>query len=115
MCRKKTVKKNKNKIIGNTPYFKNKNLTPPPKKKKIFYTDNIHASVTNCMSVGHDMSHPVVIQFRGNPGCNKRVTFNFTFLVLLLIIVNVPFGHEDGGGMLCKLDILVIISFLTIE
>ena len=59
---------------------------------------------------GQDMSLPVVIQFGGNSDCNKKVTFNFTFLVLLSLIVNVPFCHEDGGGELCKLDILVVVS-----
>ena len=59
---------------------------------------------------GQDMSFPVVIQFGGNPGCKKKVTFNFTFLVLLSLIVNVPFCHEDGGGELCKLDLLVVVS-----
>ena len=57
-----------------------------------------------------DMSLPVVIHFGGNPGCNKKVTFNFTFLVLSSLIVNVPFCHEDGGGELCKLDILIVVS-----
>ena len=59
---------------------------------------------------GQDMSLPVVIQFGGNPGCNKKFTFNFTFLVLLSLIINVPFCMEDGGGDLCKLDILVVVS-----
>ena len=59
---------------------------------------------------GQDMSLPVVIQFGGIPGCNKKVTFNFTFLGLLSLIVNVPFCHEDGCGELCKLDILVVVS-----
>ena len=59
---------------------------------------------------GEDMSLPAVIQFGGNSGCNKKVIFNFTFLVLFSIIVNVPFCHDDGGGELCKLDILVVVS-----
>ena len=59
---------------------------------------------------GQDMSLPVVIRFGGNPGCNKNVTFNFTFLVLSSLIVNVPFCHEDGSGELCKLDILIVVS-----
>ena len=59
---------------------------------------------------GQDMSLPVVIQFRGNPGSNKKVTFKFTSLGLLSLIVNVPFCHEDGGGELCKLDILIVVS-----
>ena len=59
---------------------------------------------------GQDMSLPVVIQFRGNPGSNKKVTLKFTFLVLLSLIVNVPFCPEDGGGELCKLDILIVVS-----
>ena len=59
---------------------------------------------------GQDMSLPVVIQFGRNPGSNKKVTFKFTFLVILSLIVNVPFCHEDGGGELCKLDILIVVS-----
>ena len=59
---------------------------------------------------GQDMSLPIVIQFRGNPGGNKKVTFKFTSLVLSSLIVNVPFCHEDGGGELCKLDILIVVS-----
>ena len=59
---------------------------------------------------GQDISLPVVIQFGGNQGCNKKVTFNFTFLVLSSLILNVPFCQEDGSGELCKLDILVIVS-----
>ena len=57
---------------------------------------------------GQDL--PVVIQFQGNPGCNKKVNFKFTFLVLLSLIVNVPFCHEDGGGELCILDLLIVVS-----
>ena len=57
-----------------------------------------------------DMSLPVVIQFGRNPGSNLRVTFKFTFLVISSQIVNVPFCHEDGGGELCKLDILIVVS-----
>ena len=59
---------------------------------------------------GQDMSLPIVIQLRGNPGDNKKVTFKFTSLVLSSLIVNVPFCHEDGGGELCKLDILIVVS-----
>ena len=59
---------------------------------------------------GQDMSLPIVTQFGGNPGSNKKVTFNFTFLVLLSLIVNVLFCHEDGGGELCQLDILIVVS-----
>ena len=51
-----------------------------------------------------------MIQVGGNPGFNKKVSFNFTFLVLLSLIVNVPFCHEVGGGELCKLTILVVVS-----
>ena len=40
----------------------------------------------------------------------KKFSFNFTFLVLLSLIVNVPFCHGDGGGELCKLDIQVVLS-----
>ena len=56
------------------------------------------------------MSLPVVIQFERNAGCNKKVTFNFIFLGLSSLIVNVPFGHEDSCGELCKLDIMVVVS-----
>ena len=56
------------------------------------------------------MSLQVVIQIGGNPGSNKKVTFNFTFLVLSSHTVNVPFCHEDGDGELCKLDILIVVS-----
>ena len=41
---------------------------------------------------------------------HKKVTFKFTFLVLSALIVNVPFCHEDGGGELWKLDILIVVS-----
>ena len=57
-----------------------------------------------------DKSLPVVIQFRGNPGYNKKFTFKFTFLVLSSVIVNVPFCHEGGGGERCKLDKLIVVS-----
>ena len=50
------------------------------------------------------MSRPIVIQFGENQGCNKKITFNFTFLLLLSLTVNVPFCREDGGGELCKLN-----------
>ena len=60
--------------------------------------------------IGKDMSLPIVIQFGGNRGCKKKVTFNFTFLILLSLIVNVPFCHEAGCGELCKSDILVEVS-----
>ena len=53
---------------------------------------------------GQDMSLPTEIQLRGNSGSNKKVTFNFTFLVL--------FCHEDGGRELCKLDIQLNCSIL---
>ena len=56
------------------------------------------------------MSLPVVIQFRGNPGSNKKVTFKFMSLVLSSLIVYVPFCHEDVGGELNKLDILIVVS-----
>ena len=58
---------------------------------------------------GQDKSLPVVIQFGGNPDCNKKVTSNFTFLVHSSLIVNFPSCHEDGIGDLCKLDILVAL------
>ena len=57
-----------------------------------------------------DMSLPIVIQLGGYPGSNKKFTFNFTFLVLLSLIVNVPFCHEYGGGELCKLDTVIVVS-----
>ena len=57
-----------------------------------------------------DMSLLVVIQFGGNAGCNKKVTFNVTFLVFLSLIIIVPFCYEDVGWELCKLDILVVVS-----
>ena len=53
---------------------------------------------------GQLMSLPVVIQFGGIPG-SKKNTFNFIFLVLLSLILNVVFCHEDGGGELCNLNI----------
>ena len=56
------------------------------------------------------MSVPVLIQFGGHPGSNKKVTFKFTFLVLSSLIENGLFGHEDGGGELCKMDILYVVS-----
>ena len=59
---------------------------------------------------GQDMSLPVLIQFRGNTGSNKKVSFKFTSLVLSSLIVNVPFCHEDGGGELCKLNIIIVVS-----
>ena len=59
---------------------------------------------------GQDMSLPIVIQFQGNPGSNKKVTFKFISLVLSSLIVNVIFCHEDGGGELCNLDILIVVS-----
>ena len=59
---------------------------------------------------GQNMSLPVVIQFGGNPGSNKKVYVKFTFLVLLSLIVNVPFCHEDGVEELCKWDILIVVS-----
>ena len=59
---------------------------------------------------GQDMSLPVLIQFGGNLGSNQRVILNFTFLVLLSLIVNVLFCHEDCGGELCKLDIIIVVS-----
>ena len=39
-----------------------------------------------------------------------KVTFKFISLVLLSLIVNVLFCHEDGGGELCNLDILFVVS-----
>ena len=53
-----------------------------------------------------DVSLPVVIRFGGNPGSNKKATFNFTLLIFWSLIGNVLFSHEDDGGELCKLDIL---------
>ena len=59
---------------------------------------------------GQDMSLPIGIQFGRYSGSNKKVTFKFTSLVLSPLIVNVLFCHEDGGGELCKLDILIVVS-----
>ena len=59
---------------------------------------------------GQDMSLPVVTQFWWNPKGDKKVTFKFTFLVLSSLNVIVPFCHEDGGGELCKLYILIVVS-----
>ena len=59
---------------------------------------------------GQDMSLPIVIEVWRNPGSNKKVTFKLTSLVLSSLIVNIPFCHEDGGGELCKLDILIVVS-----
>ena len=59
---------------------------------------------------GQDMFFPVVIQFGRNLGSNKKNTFKFTFLVISSLNVNVPCCHEDGGGELCKLDILIVVS-----
>ena len=44
-----------------------------------------------------DMSIFVVIQFGEKPDCNQKVIFNFTFLVLVSLIVNVFFCPEDGS------------------
>ena len=59
---------------------------------------------------GQDMSLPIVIQFGGNPGCNRKVTLFFYLLELSSLMINVLFCHEDGGGKLCKLKILVVVS-----
>ena len=56
------------------------------------------------------MSLPIVIQFKGNPVSNKKVTLKFISMVLSSLFVNVLFCHEDGGGELCNLDILVVVS-----
>ena len=56
------------------------------------------------------MSLPIVIQFGGNLGWYKKVTFNFTLMVLSSLIVNVIFCHEVGGRELSKLYILVVVS-----
>ena len=56
------------------------------------------------------MSLQVVIQFGGNPGSNKKLTFKFTFLVLYSLIINVPFCHEDGDRERCKLGIQIVVS-----
>ena len=55
------------------------------------------------------MTLSVVIHFGKNPGSNKKVTFKFIFFLTLSLIVNVHFCHEDGGGELCKLDILIVV------
>ena len=59
---------------------------------------------------GQVMSLPVVILFGRSSGSNKKVNFKLTFLVLSSLIVNDPFCHEDGGGELWKLDILIVVS-----
>ena len=59
---------------------------------------------------GQDMSLPIVIQLGGMPDSNKKVTFNFTFLILSSLIINVLFCHEDGDGELCKFNILIVVS-----
>ena len=56
------------------------------------------------------MSLPVVIQFEGNPGCNKKSYFQFHLFGTFATNCKCPFFHEDGGGELCKLDILVVVS-----
>ena len=56
------------------------------------------------------MSLPVVVQFGGNPESKYKVTFQFTFFVLLSLIVNVSIRHEDGGGELYKMDVLIVVS-----
>ena len=57
-----------------------------------------------------DMSLHVVIQSGGNPGTDKKFTFKFPILVLLSLIVNVYFCHEDGDRECCKLDTLIVVS-----
>ena len=52
------------------------------------------------------MSLEFVIPFGGNQGENKKVTFKFTYLLLLSLIVNIPFCHEDR----CKLNTLNVVS-----
>ena len=42
--------------------------------------------------------------------CPKDMKLNQSGQDMSLLIVNVPFCHEDGGGELCKLDILVVVS-----
>ena len=59
---------------------------------------------------GQDISLPVVNQFGRNPFSFKKVTFKLTFLVILSLIVNVSFCHEDGGVEPCKLYILIVVS-----
>ena len=57
---------------------------------------------------GAKSSPEFLLEFKGNPGSNKKVTFNFIFLVLSSLIVNVLFCHEDVGVDLCKWDILIV-------
>ena len=52
----------------------------------------------NLYQYGQVIPLPVMIQLGENPGSNKKVNFNFTFLVLSSLIVNLLFCHEDGGG-----------------
>ena len=73
------------------------------------FTNNCPTAMKLNQSRQH-MSLPIVIQFGGNAGCNKKVTSNFTCLGLSSLIENVLFCHEDGCGELCKLYILLVVS-----
>ena len=54
----------------------------------------------NLYQYGQDIPLTVVIQLGENPGSNKKVNFNFTFLVLSLLIVNLFFVMKMVGEAL---------------
>ena len=58
---------------------------------------------------GQDMSLPVVIQFGGNPCFNKKITFNFTFLILLSLRRRRQ-RREGGKKMLKSFLAAVLLS-----
>ena len=49
---------------------------------------------------GQGMFLPIVIQFGGNPGCNQKVTSNFTYLVLLSLTHQFFSSHSLRGVQL---------------
>ena len=40
---------------------------------------------------------------------HQQIYLQIILLVLLSLIVNVPFSHEDGDGELCKFDIILVV------
>ena len=61
------------------------------------------------MSYRHVLSdEQVVIQYGGNPDSKKKVTFKFTFLVPLSLILKIPFCHEDSDRERCQFNILIV-------
>ena len=50
------------------------------------------------------MSLPIVIPFGGNQGSKK------SYFQVHIFGIFVTFCHEDGGGELSKLDILILVS-----